>query len=301
MTSVASSRSSDVIHKAASVGFGTAESTATYERARPSYPPDAIDRFLVRALSRTYPPGRPHSPDSGPIQQINVLDVGAGTGIFTRLLHSRLLHYEEHVDPTVKFSLVAVEPVEGMRVKYLEVTSPAIPIIAGSGSDLSAIPSSSISLVTCAQAFHWMATPSTLNEFSRVLIPNGALLLIWNTRDRRYPWVDQLEALIDQHYTPDVPRQQTGEFKRVFKREGVEGRWSELEEDRVDDGVVQKGDMQLMIDRVMSISVISALGEDDKRECENKVRAIIANHPDNEGKTQYALPYVTEIVLVFSA
>ena len=285
----------DAIHKAASIGFGSKESTAAYERGRPSYPSDAIDEALTRAMARTFPPTRDHSAGSGPFQQVNVLDVGAGTGIFTRLLRQRLTHYEETIDPTIKFSLIAVEPVEGMREKFVEVTGSAIPIMAGSGSDLSAIPSSSIALITSAQAFHWMATTSTVNEFHRVLIPQGAVVLIWNTRDRRVPSVDALEQLIDSYYTPDVPRQQSGAFKSVWTGEGVEGRWSPLDERLVDDGVVQKGDLQLMLDRVMSISVISSLNEEDKNECERKVKDIITQHPDNAGKTQYTIPYVTGV------
>ena len=279
------------------VGFGTKESTAAYERGRPSYPSEAIDALIARGLARTFPPTRPHSAESGLIQQVNVLDVGAGTGIFTRLLHERLVHYERAIDPTIKFSLMAVEPVEGMRERFAEVTGPTIPIIAGSGSDLSAIPSASIALITSAQAFHWMATPSTLDEFHRVLIPHGAVLLVWNTRDRRVQWVEQLEQLIDSYYTPDVPRQQTGEFKRVFHSPQLQGRWSELEETIVDDGVVQRGDLALMLDRVMSISVISALGQEEKQECERKIRDILLHHPETQGKTEYALPYVTSLYL----
>ena len=186
-----------------------------------------------------------------------------------------------------------------MREKFVEVNGPAVPIIAGSGSDLSAIPSASIALITSAQAFHWMATTSTVKEFHRVLIPQGAVVLIWNTRDRRVSRVDALERLIDAHYTPDVPRQQTGAFKAVWKAPEVAGQWSELEERLVDDGVVQTGDMELMVCRVMSISVISALPVDEKKECERRVREVILSHPDNAGKTEYTIPYITEIYLTF--
>ena len=301
MASTSAPRSADVIHEAAVVGFGSEESTAAYERGRPSYPPQEIDAVILRALSRTFPPTRTHTPNSGPIQQVNVLDVGAGTGIFTRLLRQRLDHYEQALDPTVKFSLIAVEPVEGMRDRFVEVTGASVPIIAGSGSDLSAIPSASVALITSAQAFHWMATPSTLNEFHRVLLPHGCVLLVWNTRDRRVAFVEQLERMIDSYYEarPDVPRQQSGEFKRVFHSPELRGRWTELEETLVDDGVVQRGDMQMMLDRVMSISVISSLDEAHKKECEHKIKDILLHHPDTQGKAEYALPYVTSLYLAF--
>ena len=157
-----------------------------------------------------------------------------------------------------------------MREKFAEVTGPTIPIIAGSGSDLSAISSSSITLITSAQAFHWMATTSTVNEFHRVLVPHGAVVIIWNNRDRRVPSVDALEQLIDSYYTPDVPRQQTEAFKRVWTGSEVKGRWSPLHERLVDNGMVQKGNLQLMLDRVMSISVISSLDKEKQRKCETR-------------------------------
>src|SRR5690349_21301911 len=83
------------IHPEAAVGFDRA--AAAYERARPSYPAAAVDH-VVDALGITA--GR------------RVLDLAAGTGKFTRLLL-----------PTGA-SIVALEPVPGMRQQLLALGAP---------------------------------------------------------------------------------------------------------------------------------------------------------------------------------
>ena len=146
-------------------------------------------------------------------------------------------------------------------------------------------------MTACFQAFHWCATGATLKEFLRVLQPGGAVALIWNTRDRRSGWVDSLESIIDEYYTPDVPRQQTGEFKRVFAAEPA---FSPLQSHIIDEGVKQTGDLSLMLDRVMSISVISALPDEEKKRAQQRIIAAFTEHPTTAGLSQYTLPYITE-------
>ena len=160
--STAQQPTTDVIHQAASISFGTKESTAAYERGRPSYPIEAVD-FLIQQTLANQP-----QPADGTKQTLHILDIGAGTGIFTRLLAARLQHFET---PTRAFQLTAVDPVAGMREKFREVTSADIPIIDGSGANLSTIPASSVAAIFCAQSLHWFSTAATMKEFLRVLQP----------------------------------------------------------------------------------------------------------------------------------
>ena len=90
------------VHDVAASGFGA--EAAAYERARPSYPADAVD-WIVDSL-RLSPGAR-------------VCDLAAGTGKFTRLLDARL--------PVAE--LVAVEPVEGMR-RFLAASLPRVPVVS---------------------------------------------------------------------------------------------------------------------------------------------------------------------------
>src|SRR5256885_1784769 len=104
--------------------FGLA--AADYERARPSYPAEAID--VLRRQIGVGPGTR-------------VLDLAAGTGKLTRLL------------VTTGADVVAVEPVAGMRDQLSEV----LPEIEALDGTAEAIPfdDDSLDVVTVAQAFHW--------------------------------------------------------------------------------------------------------------------------------------------------
>ena len=230
----------DVIHKAASVGFGSKESTAAYERGRPSYPIDAVDFLIQHSLARL------PQPADGQAETLLILDVGAGTGIFTRLLADRLRLLST---PTRSFRLTAVEPVAGMREKFREVTPDDLPIVDGSGANLHSAADGSVAAIFVAQAFHWMSTAATLAEFARVLKPGGAVALVWNTRDRREGWVEPLEAIIDGYYAPDVPRQHYGVYKKVFA--AALDSFSPLESRILDKGIRQTGDLSVMMDRVL--------------------------------------------------
>ena len=64
----------------------------------------------------------------------------------------------------------------------------------------------SVGLVTCAQSFHWFNPPFALAEFARILKPGGALVLVWNNRDLRDPFVSQFEELVGK-WNPSYRRE----------------------------------------------------------------------------------------------
>lgn len=135
---------------------------ALYERARPSYPSDALDWLL---------------PDGSP----EVLDLGAGTGKLTRLIDERGLHVE------------AVDPSEQMLAELQHVL-PDVTTHVGSAEHIP-VPDASFDAVVVAQAWHWVEVPQAAAEVGRVLRPDGRLGLIWNDRDDRVEWVRELAAL----------------------------------------------------------------------------------------------------------
>jgi ubiquinone/menaquinone biosynthesis C-methylase UbiE len=137
-----------------------------YDTARPSYPDALLD--AVEKLS-----GRP-------LAGAEVLDVGAGTGIATRLLHARGAR------------VTAVEPTEGMAAKLHAVT-PRTPLVRGDGNALP-FRDASADLITYAQAFHWTDWDRSVAEAARVLRPGGALAVWWNVSDHEQPWAVAQEA-----------------------------------------------------------------------------------------------------------
>lgn len=125
-----------------------------YERTRPTYPPELLDRL---------PLGR----------DVSVLDLGAGTGKLTRVLAAR---YAE---------VTAVEPLANMRAVLARVV-PKATALPGSAERIP-LDDRSVDGVFAAQAFHWFDKGRALPEIARVLRPRGVLAVIWNGPDESRP------------------------------------------------------------------------------------------------------------------
>jgi ubiquinone/menaquinone biosynthesis C-methylase UbiE len=135
----------------------------TYERARPSYPDEAVT-WLVGPRPR------------------RVVDVGAGTGKLT----ARLV--------AAGHDVVAVEPSEPMRGQ-LQAAVPGVPTLAGRAEALP-LDDASVDAVTVAQAWHWVDESRAVPEAARVLRPGGVLGLIWNVREESQAWQRRFGELI---------------------------------------------------------------------------------------------------------
>lgn len=166
---------------------GFEQNAADYERARPTYPPAAID-FLRTELDLSS--GR------------RVADVGAGTGKLTRAL------------VTTGATVLAVEPVAAMRTQLAQ----QMPEVAVYDATAEALPfdDASVDAVVCGQSFHWFATATTLHEFARVVPPGGPLALVWNVRDHRVAWVQEFTDLLHP-FEGDRPDHNTGQWRKAFE------------------------------------------------------------------------------------
>ena len=133
----------------AAEGFGAG--AAAYERARPGYPAAAVD-FVCSAFSL----------GAGS----RVLDVGAGTGKLTRAFVDRV------------GSVVAIEPLDGMRAE-LERVVPSAVALPGFAESLP-VEDAGAGAVVSGEAFHWFDLEPALAEFRRVLAPGGGLAVLWN-------------------------------------------------------------------------------------------------------------------------
>lgn len=128
-----------------------------YVKFRPGYPARSIN-YLARQCKL--------QPES------KVADVGAGTGIFTRLLLEK------------GCQVFAVEPNDAMREAagvYLLPEADHLTLVNGT-AEATTLPDASMDAIVCAQAFHWFNNPQTKAEFKRVLTKNGRVALVWNNR-----------------------------------------------------------------------------------------------------------------------
>jgi ubiquinone/menaquinone biosynthesis C-methylase UbiE len=100
-----------------------------------------------------------------------VADVGAGTGIFSKLLLG------------AGFTVYAVEPNGPMLIAAIEQLSGNKKFIPTIGTaDATTLPDKSVDCIVCAQAFHWFNNDLTRDEFKRILKDGGQVALIWNNR-----------------------------------------------------------------------------------------------------------------------
>ena len=113
-----------------------------------------------------------------------VLDLGAGTGKFTRLL----------VD--AGYETIAVEPDQGM-LDRLHAAMPSVDARVGTAESIP-LDSDSVDAVAVAQAWHWVDAPAALPEVARVLRTGGTFGIVWNVRDQTVPWISELGAAMHE-------------------------------------------------------------------------------------------------------
>jgi SAM-dependent methyltransferase len=244
------------VHDVAATGFD-AEADA-YERARPSYPPDAVT-WLVDALRIA--PGA------------TLVDLAAGTGKFTRLLTD------------TRARLVAVEPVDGMRA-ILQHTQPDVPVLSAVAEALP-LRGESVDAITIAQAFHWFDAERSLAELQRVLRPGGRMGVIWNARDRSEPWVDAIWSIMDriEKRAPwrahDEWGASTGAIGSPWFTSVTAATFHHQQCTTPDE----------MVDRVRSVSHVAVLPPAARDAVLDEVRTVLATDPATAGKTELAVPY----------
>lgn len=242
------------VHSAAQRGFS--KEAETYARGRPDYP-EALIEWLRSWLIPSAP----------------VVDLGAGTGKFTRLLR------------VAAANVIAIEPIEEMR-RQLVRALPEIRAQPGTAQSLP-LPDGSVGGVICAQAFHWFATPAALSEIRRVLMPGGGLGLVWNVRDESVDWVAEISAIMAP-YEGDVPRHRSGTWRALFpNRLFFDPEESVFEHRHV--GTPET----VIVDRFTSVSFIAALPPEEKERVAQRLRELSNSHPALRGRETIAVPYQT--------
>lgn len=128
-----------------------------YSQHRPDYCPSVL-KGLLGLLGK-------------PTRDVDFADVGAGTGIWTRMVSRAGVR-----------STVAVEPNDDMRGAGTKASAdPAITWRAGS-AEQTGLETGSCDWLTMASSFHWADFERATKEFHRVLRPGGRFTALWNPR-----------------------------------------------------------------------------------------------------------------------
>ncbi|MDQ2895077.1 MAG: class I SAM-dependent methyltransferase [Actinomycetota bacterium] len=246
------------VHRAASAGFGRAG--GDYERGRPGYPADAVDRM---AAALALGPGT------------IVLDLAAGTGKLTRELTA------------TGSQVIAVEPVTGMR-EQLQATTRGARVLEGTAEHIP-LPDAAVAAVTVAQAFHWFDTAAAAAEIQRVLAPEGRLAVIWNAWDEHVDWVAAMMEIIHAH-VDDAPQQRTSKWPQEL---AATGRFGTLTEETFANPV--SGDRDTLVARALSTSYIAALPVAGRDQVARAVLAVVDHDPLTAGAERFETPYTTHL------
>ncbi|HAX80596.1 MAG TPA: SAM-dependent methyltransferase [Cyanobacteria bacterium UBA11372] len=137
-----------------------------YVKYRPSYPKDAI-AHIISSLKTADPV---------------VADIGAGTGISSRLLAE--LH---------SIRVIAIEPNAEMRQA---AETHALVEFRDGTAEATNLADNEVDLVTCFQSFHWFNPALTLPEFHRILKRDGRLAIVWNSRDRQDIFTEKYSNIV---------------------------------------------------------------------------------------------------------
>lgn len=231
----------------------------SYAAHRPSYPASAIDALLDGL-------GDPH--------RLAVADLGAGTGIMSRLLADRGAR------------VWAVEPNAAMRA-----AAEAHPFVSSvdATAEATTLADGAVDLVVVAQAFHWFELERAAAEIRRVLVPGGRLGIVYNLRAPGHPLTDGYEALVRAASVLTAERLRLGP---VFPTFLVAAGFVGVRTLTFPTG--QFLDADGLVGRARSASYVPASGPVWER-LEADLRALHRAHADPAGRV--FLPQRTEVVL----
>ncbi|HEV3132678.1 MAG TPA: class I SAM-dependent methyltransferase [Acidimicrobiales bacterium] len=209
-------------------GFETGSDV--YERARPSYPDEAVAHLVAT---------------TGISGGSRVLDLAAGTGKLTRQLQAH------------GAVCLAVEPSASMR----EVFRRTVPGVAAAGGTAERIPAADATMdaVVVGQAFHWFDPSRALPEAARVLRPGGWLALIWNERDEADPAMAELVRI--SKWDRSAPYPVGMDFGTVIDRSNLFG-----PVERTKYPFVQRLDLTTFVEQVASRSYVQVLPDRVRRD-----------------------------------
>jgi SAM-dependent methyltransferase len=205
-----------------------------------------------------------------------VLDLAAGTGILSGQLRRAGMW------------VLALEPVPEM-LEHLTRTLPTVPAVRAVAERLP-VCDDAVDTVTVGEAFHWFDAPVVLGEAHRVLRPGGLLAVARNVRDDSFDWV----ARYDEAVTSELPdgrpyRHDAGLDAALVAVDGF-----------VDGQVLRSPNPRpsgppMLVDRAASTSFVANAAPDARARVLDRVRELVATHPDLAGRPTFELPYVTEL------
>ncbi|OAX44702.1 S-adenosyl-L-methionine-dependent methyltransferase, partial [Rhizopogon vinicolor AM-OR11-026] len=266
------------VHAIAQTGFGTG-TNEQYDRVRPSYPTESLS--YIRQIPKSTAP-------------LNIVEIGAGTGIFTRAL---LAHPEW---ATSIGTLRAIEPSDGMCGVWTKTVKDSRATIVQGTFDNTGVEDGWADLVIIAQAFHWCPDyGKASSEFARILKKDGAVAFIWNLEDRDGGgWPAQIRDCIEV-YEDGTPQFRLDLWRQTFSTPEYTSSFHPQEEKVWAYHIITSD--QIVTERAQSKSYMTVLPPDDKAKVAEDIKVILQRGDGriwiNKEEGTYQYPYKTYLVV----
>jgi SAM-dependent methyltransferase len=202
---------------------------------------------------------------------LRVLDLGAGTGLLTGVVL------------TAGHEVLAVDPSEEMLVE-LRARHPGVQALVGGAEEIP-LPDASVDAVVAGQAAHWFRPEPAAAEMRRVLRPGGVVGLVWNTRDQQVPWVGALGEVLAAESRDHEADQAVVDHIAAALGARVE---------RYRSAVVQRISPEQVVAGIATRSYVATMDDVRREEFLDRVRQVLADHPDTRGRELVDLPYRTD-------
>jgi SAM-dependent methyltransferase len=231
------------------------------EHTHQSYPAQAV-AVLADAL-----PLRPGS---------HVVDLGAGTGKFTRLL------------ALTGARVTAVEPDRAQRERLASLL-PSVQAVPGT-AEVTGLPDHVADVVVVAHAWHWFDAPAALEEIERILVPGGSLALVWHSYDESVPWIADYTRVYARQAPAEPACHHGEEWRHLFDE--LPG-WSPLEEHHIPNP--HSTTREAMVDRLLSAAPMASLSYEDRERVRQEVFAVLNRHEETRATDRIEFPYRTDL------